>query len=292
MSTPTTLCLYHTNSGSPCIDGLGAAWAVYMIGEPVRFIPCIYGDPPPDVTGVDQLFIVDFSYPPDVLKKLLDDHPQMKVTLIDHHDTALRLLDFKHERLESLIDTNHSGAGLAWTHLLGYRPDVIRHIEDYDLWRFALNGTREIVTALYAAFDPDDIFSCLVNAFGNLDTLVEQGTVLLRQRAMIEKAIRANAVFRTLAVPTPVDAMYDAAFVNCPHEFASDVSVQLLEDNPNIHLVVAWFHRGDGNIKCSFRSRKGGVNVAAIVEAYGAGGGHVSAAGAVFPPEDFILEYL
>lgn len=61
-----TICIYHGN----CADGFTAAWAVWKaLGAQVEFIPGVYGEAPPDVTGADVI-MVDFSYKRPVLEAM------------------------------------------------------------------------------------------------------------------------------------------------------------------------------------------------------------------------------
>src|SRR5690606_35880403 len=52
----------------------------------------------------------------------------------------------------ALIDQQRSGAGIAWDffHPGVPRPALVNHVEDRDLWRFALPGTREIQAAVFS----------------------------------------------------------------------------------------------------------------------------------------------
>lgn len=52
----------------------------------------------------------------------------------------------------ALFDMDRSGAGITWDffHPGKARPALIDHVEDRDLWRFALHGTREIQSAVFS----------------------------------------------------------------------------------------------------------------------------------------------
>src|SRR3970040_843082 len=64
--------LYHAN----CYDGFGAAWSAWLKLEGLDaprqhdYIPVLYGDPPPDGLDGQDIVIVDFSYPRDILLEL------------------------------------------------------------------------------------------------------------------------------------------------------------------------------------------------------------------------------
>ena len=153
------MCIYHAN----CADGFGAAWVVRKaLGPDVEFHAAHYGDQAPDVSG-KNVIIVDFSYKYEALVALADK--ATSVLVIDHHKTAMDDLtdvpqaELHYEahkkncsgKLHALFDISHSGAGLAWEFFFPHhqRPALINHIEDRDLWRFKLEGTREIMAVLW-----------------------------------------------------------------------------------------------------------------------------------------------
>ena len=157
------LCIYHGN----CADGFGAAWAVrgaFVAGE-VEFHAGVYQQPPPDVAG-RRVVLVDFSYPRDVIEQMA--RVAQSVLIIDHHKSAAEALsgypeppDAPDEYLAGWLpdsgvwarfDMDRSGAMLAWQHFHGRAepPALLLHIEDRDLWRFRLPGTREIQAALFS----------------------------------------------------------------------------------------------------------------------------------------------
>ena len=51
--------LYHRD----CADGFGAAWAAHReLGrEKVEYLPCTYGEPPPEMESGSRVYILDFD---------------------------------------------------------------------------------------------------------------------------------------------------------------------------------------------------------------------------------------
>src|SRR6188768_3916450 len=160
MSKP--LCIYHGN----CADGFGAAWVVRkyykenVLSDEPEFYAGVYQTPPPDCTGRDVI-IVDFSYKRPVMEKILAECKTL--TWIDHHKTAIE--DMREvcnqyqvgrprgtEHFFWSTNVEHSGAMLTWmSYFVGKEPPaLIKHIEDRDLWRFALEGTREIQANIFS----------------------------------------------------------------------------------------------------------------------------------------------
>ena len=155
------LCIYHGN----CADGFAAAWAVrYALGNGVDFHAGVYQDPPPDVTGRDVI-MVDFSYKRPVLDELVLS--AKSILILDHHKTAAEDLAGlppvppppepglhgwrPNSGVYATFDMERSGAGLAWDHFHGgARFPLIDFVEDRDLWRFKLTGTREINAVIFS----------------------------------------------------------------------------------------------------------------------------------------------
>lgn len=69
--------LYHAN----CFDGSGAAYAAWAaLGDKdTSYIPVQYGEAPPEMESGSNIYIVDFSYPKDVLTGLLDASEKLVV---------------------------------------------------------------------------------------------------------------------------------------------------------------------------------------------------------------------
>lgn len=80
-------CIFHQG----CMDGWMSAlpiWLVYNQVADMVFVPAHYNDNPPEVQDNDYVFIVDFSYKPDVLAEWKTGSAE--VFLIDHHTKAIQ----------------------------------------------------------------------------------------------------------------------------------------------------------------------------------------------------------
>jgi oligoribonuclease NrnB/cAMP/cGMP phosphodiesterase (DHH superfamily) len=134
----TTLVLYHSN----CADGFGAAWAAWKkLGNKADYKDVSYGSELPDVEQYHTIYILDFSYPRDVLEELRT--AGFLVKIVDHHKSAQEALkDFP----GAIFDMEHSGAYLAWKYFHPELeiPHLIRLVEDRDLWFFKLPHSREL----------------------------------------------------------------------------------------------------------------------------------------------------
>ena len=261
--------IYHAN----CADGSGAAWAAHRRleqeqGLQVAYHPAAYGDPPPETDPGAEVYILDFSYSLETMRELHRRH-QGRVTLIDHHRTA-------QDELEGAVpncrfDPEHSGACLAWKWWAGPGetiPELVRYIEDRDLWRWELRNSREVAAALDSYPKDFQVWDTLA-----VDALALEGEAILRrERLMVEKLIDL-AVWRTVGgLPVPA--------VNTP-VLVSETCEALLEKFPDAPFAAAYSQLPgpDGEIRerWSLRSRPG-FDVSRTARRLG-GGGHPQAAG-------------
>lgn len=256
------LCIYHVG----CFDGFGAAYAVWRVYGDLGcdFHPAIYGQEPPDVTD-REVIIVDFSYKRDVMLSIVA--AARSVVVLDHHKTAQAELEplLGAGQLHGVFDMNRSGAMIAWQWFHNTPPpELIRHIEDRDLWRFKLDGTREIIAALGIYKQDFTLWHSLMNCESKLQS---DGVAILKyQRQVIDK-LKEHAVLQNIGG-------YDVPVVNAPWMCASDVAGELSEGHP---FAATYYDFPDGRTY-SLRSREGGIDVSKIAASYG-GGGHARAAG-------------
>src|SRR3989344_2058475 len=134
--------LYHAS----CPDGFGAAWAAWRIfGRRAEYIPVRHQASPPKGLENKDVYLFDFAYPVKTMRELAAYTHHLVV--LDHHLSAEAATKSAPEYWYNL---NHSGAVLAWQYFFPKKPipRLLRHIEDIDLWRFKLPGTRAIAAAL------------------------------------------------------------------------------------------------------------------------------------------------
>jgi len=317
--------LYHAD----CLDGFGAAYAAWRsFGENARYRPMHHGEAweMTDIAGHD-VFILDFSFPPHVLYSLAGI--ANSVTQIDHHASARQhwtdrlkssadgLSTFRDTELPLTVifDLEKSGARLSWEH---FQPDLptplaLLHVEDLDMWRFALPNTRAFCRALRLQPFEFAAWEDVVAATASTDSpryreMLASGDAI---EVFFQKEVRRLATGR-LGMPArlrgdPVDALQamrhgqatvtdgdltwlavEGIAINANVLFASELGNQLAEQGGSFGLI--WQLSGDGEVKASLRS-KGSFDVAAIASRYG-GGGHRNAAGFRLPQKQFMSEVL
>lgn len=264
------LCIYHGN----CADGFGSAWVVrkFYGADGVDFHAGIYGNPPPDVTGRDVI-LVDFSYKRPVLADMAKVANSIKI--LDHHKTAEEDLyrlwedpEFDGTAVEVFFDMSRSGAGLTWDHYFPTepRPLLINHLEDRDLWRFALEGTREIQASVFSY--PYD--------FEVWDKLMAMDTAALRAEGVAIERKHHKDVAELVSVTKRMMKIggYVVPVANVPYTLASDAGHLMAVDAP---FAACYWDTPEGRV-FSLRSREDGADVSEIAKLYG-GGGHKHASG-------------
>lgn len=264
---------YHAN----CVDGFTAAWiARKNLGDNARYIPMNYDEKVNinDYKG-DDIYILDFSFPRDVVVKLHD--VAKSIVLLDHHKSAA-------EDLAGLsycvFDISRCGSRLAWSYfnlnLNEYQVKALSKLVDYvgdrDLWQWKLPYSKE--------------FSCWLRSFemtfGNWDIIeriletataheeewnciITEGAAIKRYNDTQIKALCSKATegklcgYKVLAVNSPL--------------FISDIGDELL--NRSEVAVIYWIN---GPIMTVGLRSRGDVDVSRIAKLWG-GGGHKNSAG-------------
>jgi oligoribonuclease NrnB/cAMP/cGMP phosphodiesterase (DHH superfamily) len=302
------LVIYHGN----CADGFSAAWCFYHSQEEAKvsydFHAGVYGEELPDVE--DRIvYMVDFSYKADKVAEILKRCTVLY--FIDHHKTAIEdLKQFAdHPKFVAYTDAERSGAMLAWDFLFnahwefpartaeGYQgkpilaseyltagswlhqppPLLLDHVQDRDLWRFKLEGTRPIQAAMFAREYTFENWDEMMKP-GNRGAQIVERTALWEQGQAIErKHFKDIKEFVEVAKSFTRFGGYRVPTVNVPYMWASDACHMLLEQYPEASFAAAYYDTAADRIY-SLRSEDHRVDVSEIAKAHG-GGGHRNAAG-------------
>lgn len=278
-----TLVIYHAN----CRDGFCAAWLLWkcLPKEETDFHAASYGEDPPDITGYEYVYIVDFSYKRDVLEKLLNFN--IPICIMDHHKSAEEDVKINHRNLRVIFEIGKSGGRLVWEYIvktpelaslwpdsLEEAPFLVDYTEDRDLWNWKLPASKEVNTALESYPMDFDVWNDL-NEDG-VEVLSEEGITILRfKQQLIDAAVR-NA--KEIRFPVTIDnktIFHKVLIVNSP-VFQSEIGEALAQGRD---FGVCYFDRKDGKRVFSLRSRgDSGSDVSVIAKSKG-GGGHRNAAG-------------
>lgn len=277
------VCIYH---GPTCFDGFAAAWAIWQQWPDVEFIPSQYGDEVPlDRIAGKSVLIVDFSYAYEDMMAIA--HAARWAVVLDHHESAKDHLTpiLKEGFMKGEFDMKRSGARMAWDYAWGNGrpPLLIAHVEDRDLWKFEIDGTKA-VTAVLASIPLEfgawtDFARRLEDPAGRVATIAEGAAILRTRDREIRQILDSSA--RPMAI-----AGADVFVANVPYHLASEAGHLLCRGRP---FSATYFDRADGQRQWSLRSDPEGVEVHKIAEMFG-GGGHKHAAGFTLPAEDWPTE--
>jgi oligoribonuclease NrnB/cAMP/cGMP phosphodiesterase (DHH superfamily) len=270
-----TACIYHAN----CDDGFTAAWIVATKYPGAELIEGKYGEDF-DVERIRDkvVFIVDFSYKPEKMVEIIEEAKQ--VIWLDHHKTAIEAWDnylnnscyIAPDSFFCTLDMNRSGAGITWDCLYQGMdaPPLVQFVQDNDLWRFELEGTKDFINYL-RTFE---------RTLKNWDTIAG---MRISQVVVMGAAITAyieNKVAETVAMCASRISIgdLDGYIANAPYSIASDLG-NALARRKGSQFGMTWYVTSSKKVVFSLRSI-GDVDISAIAKKFG-GGGHKNAAGFV-----------
>lgn len=282
------LCIYHGN----CADGFASAWCVRRAlgAVSVEFYAGVYQNDPPDAAGRDVL-MVDFSYKKEVLRAMAYGRPGANTILVlDHHKTAAEELKWITKSppnwdewegagphfldgecaVAAVFDMERSGAGITWDFFFPAtpRPQLINHIEDRDLWRFSLDGTREIQAAVFSYPYDFEVWDWLMLE-ADLEQLRIEGQAIERKHHK-DIAELTGVVTRMFTI-----GGHYVPVANLPYTLTSDAGHLLCGET--FPFAGCYWDTPDGRV-FSLRSRDDGADVGEVAKQYG-GGGHKHASG-------------
>jgi len=259
-----------------CYDGISAAWVAWKVfGDKAQYTPCVYGNPLPQIEKGDEVYILDFSFPRQVL---LDwEKICKKIVLLDHHRTAeadLKGLPFVTFNMEK------SGALLAYEYFYPNKPTpwLIQHVSDRDLWKFKLDKSRAFHSYLKShRFD----FKIWDEINNEMESGQEARDLIYAKGEAIEK-------YQNQIVQNTVDGFswvgyldrHRVAICNATCDW-SEIGEYLLKKFPDVEFSVSYWDTADGKRQYSLRSNSD-FDVSEFAKTKG-GGGHAKAAGFILP---------
>jgi|SRR3989338_9308422 len=264
--TKNIVVLYHND----CTDGFSSAWVAWKkLGDKADYIGINPGTAPIDGLKNKEIYMLDLIYPTQYLNKLIIDNK--KFIAIDHHFSNQRSFGLIKD---GLFEIKHSGAVLAWNYFYPKIkvPKLLTHVEDMDLWKFKIPGSKEMIAYLDTVdFDFkkwDEVIEATEDK-SKYQEYLDKGSVILKyQDQLIESIITNHAVmvnflgYKTYAVNSPV--------------FNSQIANALYNKLPPMGIV--WAQEADGSIHVSLRSDDT-VDVSKLASKFKGGGGHKKSAG-------------
>jgi hypothetical protein len=269
---PRPLVLYH---GRNCPDGFAAALAawLYFDGQ-AEFLGLDHGD----VKSVDDLpeldgravYILDFSFAASILRAI--EERATKLVMLDHHlSAAEKLTGFACRCGVVHFDMKKSGSRLAWefVHPDQAVPDLIRFVEDRDIWVWQYPQSAGFLAAL----DMEEFDFVRWQAIAAFDAH-QLATYIERGQAMDEKFNKLSDLIAENAQPISFNGI-QGLMINAPGVFHSQVGDVLCKKSGTFALL--WSVDKTGIVKCGLRS-KPGFNCIDLAASMG-GGGHAQACG-------------
>lgn len=295
MTYKPDMMIYHAD----CADGFGAAWAAWMKwGDTVEYVPCAYGQEPPEVLG-KHVLIGDFSFKKDTIDRIAPG--AASIVILDHHKTseadltAFRVFKERPERFTlgaihfmigdlqrspmpavlASFDMKRSGAVMMWQfcHPDSEVPKLLRLIEDRDLWRFTMLEAKPFALWLRSEpfeFERWELIAQALNDGRDAERIMTEA--LAMQRFFDQKVSEIAALSKLGYI-----AGYKVPVCNCPPMFASEVGHKLLDDYPHASFAACYSDQGNSR-GYSLRSADDRLDVSEIARKFG-GGGHRNAAG-------------
>ena len=261
--------LYHNG----CHDGFGGAWVAWnKFKSKAEYIPVDHGKEPLEGLVDKQIYLIDFCYSAAIMQILLEQNK--KVVVLDHHISQADIVGIS---TEHVYDNDRSGSVIAWQYFFPGQPvpKLLKHVQDIDLWRFAMPHTKELMAALDGYPFDFKLWNKLRDEWEDKEAIkkyLEAGRVILHYEGrVIERLIRHIERVDLDGFP--------AYAVNSPI-LESELGNWIVEHKKAIGII--WSYKG-GSIKVSLRSN-GKTDVSKIAQLHG-GGGHKGAAGFAFDVE-------
>ncbi len=258
--------MYHAH----CPDGMASAWSAWKkLGDSASYIPVSDRNVPPEGLVNKELYILDFCYPAEVLKKL--ENANKKVVVLDHHVSSK---DDVMSITGGVFDNTRSGAGMAWDYFFEGipRPKLINYIEIGDLNPHNLpegeHLSQRIISTPFSMKDYGDLISRYEI---DPDALINEGKAIdLYVARLFDMALDDYELVSFEGYTMP------AINIALPLTTKSQLLMKMYELVPPIAMS---YRHENGLWKVSLRS-DGSVDCSALASKYG-GGGHKASAGFV-----------
>lgn len=266
---------HHNDMDGRCAAAIVNLLAARQAGERIVFKEVDYSSviDVADIELNETVFIVDFSFKPEVMALVLDKTDE--VYWIDHHSTA-KGYDYG-RTLEGLRDfaepSTRSGAMLVWEFFKGNEvpAEALSLVSDYDTWTLKLPYSMEFMEGLkmlpHGPCDP--IWKELLGPdhYGKRAAIIQQGITAIQYRACYAHEMR-----QAFGYECEFDG--EICYALNAYRFGGTVFGPKLEEYP---MCIAYADNGD-TTTVSVYSRLAEVHCGEICKKHG-GGGHKGAAG-------------
>lgn len=275
---PKYVCLHHNDADGRCAGAIVYRKALQDERE-FKFYEMDYAKPLPEIPDGAEVWMVDFSLKPDVVKGLQDRG--CTIVWIDHHATAK---DFSYGNVDGLRDfkeKNSAGCELTWRYCFPdeYMPMIVTMVGDFDKWAMKYEPYCKNVVLALDAENTDPVTGIWHDAFKDqavVDKLNEKGKTLEQFRTNLCKEQCTKYGYETKFGGHAAFAL----------NFAPWGSLKFGEFMDKYPVLIGYAFDGD-KYTVSLYSKD--VDVSKIAKANG-GGGHKGAAGFTCDKLPFVRE--
>lgn len=272
------VCIYHAR----CSDGFAAAVVVgeFFGFDNVDFVEGRYGENMDDFDVTDRdVVLVDFTFKRDVM---LDIAAKAKTVLVlDHHLSAQKDLVDLPDNVSTVFDMKRSGAMITYQYYFPTRPvpQIIKHIQDRDIWTWILPESRNVISALFSYEYDMDLWREFIFINDPSDRFYVEGECIERKHHKdIDEFIESSA-------HRMIICGHDVPAVNVPYHWGSDSANKLFQAAEE-KFAVYYYLNGE-KLVVGLRSGDEGLDVSEIATFMG-GGGHRNASAFSIPLNEVI----
>jgi hypothetical protein len=261
--------IYHAH----CQDGFGSAFAAYQkFGDTASYMPCSDRVVPPEGLVDKEVYILDFSYPKEVLLEL--EKNNKKLVVIDHHISAQEAVEAVKEHVFTL---DHAASYLSWEYFTeSVVPSFVTMLEIIDLAKDKEGNETDLITYILSKPFTFEAYDDLLKDFSSEEGLERIRAAGRVQHDYLELIIEA-------IVDKPDFVVFEGYTVPCinmhlPLNEKSIALRMLYEKYPPFSISYRF---DNGLLKVSLRGN-GEVDLTVLAGKYG-GGGHKNSSGFVLP---------
>lgn len=280
------ICFHHNDADGRCAAAIVRMAVEKFDQERQWYREMDYGRDPDfsEVNEGEAVLIVDFSFTPPVMKRLLERTGN--VVWLDHHKTAASY-DYGRELggIRDFTEPGHSGAMLTWMHLFPntLAPEAVRLVDDWDTWKHVTDGRSEaFVMGLSMEADHGPLWpgwASLLNAGdqswlpGGVTEIVERGKAAMRWRTQFAADFCRQYGFEAELAGT-------VGYVVNLYRLGAKAFGELIKKYPWVAACVFDGRRWTVSLYSVRRGEEQRFDCGALCKKFG-GGGHTGAAGFV-----------
>jgi oligoribonuclease NrnB/cAMP/cGMP phosphodiesterase (DHH superfamily) len=279
-------CYFHAG----CPDGFGAAYSAWRAwGERGRYVPRGHEDPFDPLAHEGDLVVFADIAPTNAQLRDLGEVAE-RVVVLDHHFSARQSFEADPSLAIFLagrghrvhFDLEHSGAVLAWQyfHPDDPVPDLLRYVEDQDLWTWKLPASEAVNAAIGSYPREIEVWDDLARR--PWEELAQEGEPIVR--AMRTEVVRSLR----FAHPLRIDELRLEA-VNSVHH-RSHIGHAVAARAAFGAKIAAVYRISGTRVDVSLYSI-GEFDVSAVAARFG-GGGHRNAAGFAVTLRDWLERFV